>query len=41
MTIQEMYVFLSVIVQMEHNQRDTLKSYWNTLEQFLSPFMET
>lgn len=32
-TVQEMYVFLSIIVHMGHNQKDTLKIYWLTQEQ--------
>jgi len=40
-TIQEMYCFLSVTVQMGHDQRDIMKSYWSELEQFLCPFTET
>jgi len=32
MTVQEMYVFLS-IVHMGHNRKDTLKVYWLTQEQ--------
>jgi hypothetical protein len=34
----EMYLFLSVIVQMCHDQRDRLKDYWSTLEQFFMVF---
>jgi hypothetical protein len=41
MTIQEMYLPPSVIVPMGHDQRDRLKDYWFTLEQFLWLFMET
>jgi len=33
MTVQEMYVFLSIIVHMGHNQKDTLKGYCLTQEQ--------
>jgi len=33
MTVQEMYVLLSIIVHMGHNQKDTLKIYWSTQEQ--------
>jgi len=40
-TIHEMYLFLSVIVKMRHDQRDMLKACWCILEQFLQPFAET
>jgi len=33
-TIQEMYSFLAIIVQMGHDQKDMMKAYWNTAEQF-------
>jgi hypothetical protein len=39
-TVQKMYLFLSV-VQMGYDQRDTLISYWSTLEHFLYLFTET
>jgi hypothetical protein len=39
-SIQEMYLFLSFILQMGDNQRNTLKMYWLTWEQILQPFME-
>jgi hypothetical protein len=38
MTIQEMYLVSSIIVQMGHHQRDKLKDYWSTLEQFFTAF---
>jgi len=38
MTVQEMYVFLSIRIQMVHGIRDTLKGYWFTLEQFYTLF---
>jgi hypothetical protein len=31
-TIQEMCLYLDITVQMRHNQKDTLKGYWSTLE---------
>jgi hypothetical protein len=37
-TIQEMYTFLAIIVQMVHDQKDRLKAYWSTAEQFSMPF---
>jgi len=32
-TVQEMCLFLAVIVQMGHDPRDMLRDYWLTLEQ--------
>jgi hypothetical protein len=29
MSVQEMYLFLAFIVQMGHNQEDTLNGYWS------------
>jgi hypothetical protein len=37
-TIWEMYLFLSIIVQMGHDQRDRLNDYSSTLEQFFMAF---
>jgi len=37
-TVQEMYVFLAVIVQMGYDLRDTLKDYWSALEQYFMVF---
>jgi hypothetical protein len=37
-TVQEMYMFLAIIIQMGHGIRDTLKEYWSTLEQIYTPF---
>jgi hypothetical protein len=37
-TIQEMYFFVSVTVQMGHNQIYILKDYWSTPEQFYTAF---
>jgi hypothetical protein len=34
MTIQEMYSFLAIIVQMGHDQKDRVKAYGSTEEQF-------
>jgi hypothetical protein len=34
MTVQEIYFLLAVTVQKRHGQRDELKDYWSTLEQF-------
>jgi hypothetical protein len=33
-TILEIYLFLSIIVQLDDDQRKRLKNYWSTLEQF-------
>jgi hypothetical protein len=38
MTIPEMYLFVSIVLQMGHDQRDRLKDYWSTLEQFFMAF---
>jgi hypothetical protein len=37
-TVQEMCLFLAIIVQMGQDQRDTLKDYWSTLEQYFMAF---
>jgi hypothetical protein len=37
-TVQEMCLFLVIIVQMGLDQRDTLKDYWLTLEQYFTAF---
>ena len=34
MTVQETCLFLVIILQMGHDQRDTLSDYWLTLEQY-------
>jgi len=40
-TIQEMYSFLAISVQMRHDQKDPMKAYWSTVEQFsVCPFTE-
>jgi hypothetical protein len=33
-TTQEMYMFFAIIVQVGHNQKDTLEDYWSTSKQF-------
>jgi hypothetical protein len=38
MTTREIYLFVSVIVQMGHNQRTALKDYWSTLQQLLMAY---
>lgn len=40
MALQEMCLFLTIIVQMGHDQSNMLKDYWSTLEQFCMAFME-
>jgi hypothetical protein len=37
-SIQEVYLIVSIILQMGHDQRYTLKDYWFTLEQLLDTF---
>jgi hypothetical protein len=37
--VQEIYLFIAVILQMGHDQRDILKDYWSTAENFLWLFM--
>jgi hypothetical protein len=34
LTIQEMYLFLSITAQMGHDQKDRIKDYWSILEEF-------
>jgi hypothetical protein len=34
MTVQEVYIFLAVIIQKGHDVRDTMKSLWSSVEQF-------
>jgi len=38
MTVQKMCLFLAIIGQMVHDQRDTLKDCWSTLVQYLMAF---
>jgi hypothetical protein len=38
MTFQEMCLFLVIVVQMGHDQRDVLKDYWSTLEWYFVAF---
>jgi hypothetical protein len=33
-TVQDMRLFLAIIVQVGHDQRDMLKGYWSTIEQY-------
>jgi hypothetical protein len=37
-TIQEMYSFLAIRLQMGHDEKETMKAYWSTAEQLSVPF---
>jgi hypothetical protein len=37
MIVPEMMLFLTIIIQMAHDIRDSLKDYWSTLKQFYTP----
>jgi hypothetical protein len=37
-TIEELYTFLAIILQMGHDQRDSMKDYWSRDEQYHTPF---
>jgi len=37
-TIEEMYKFFGLIIQMGHDQRHSLKDYWSREEQYSTPF---
>jgi hypothetical protein len=37
-TVKELCLFLAIIVQMGHDQRDVPKDYWPTQEQFYMVF---
>jgi hypothetical protein len=37
-SVQEMYIFLPVIIQIGHDEWHTFKDYWFTLEQLYKPF---
>jgi len=39
--VQEMCLFWAIIVQMGHDQRDTVKDYWSTQEHTSQPTKET
>jgi hypothetical protein len=38
LTVQDMYLFLAIIVQVGHDQREMLKGYWSTTEQYFLAF---
>ena len=38
MTVQKMCLFLAIIMQIRHDQRDMLKDYLSTLEQYFMAF---
>jgi hypothetical protein len=37
-TVQEICLFVTIIVQMGHNKRGMLKDYWWTLEEYFMAF---
>ena len=37
-TMEDMYRFFAMIIQMGHDQRDCLKDYWSREEQYFTPF---
>ena len=37
-TIEEMYTFFGLVIQMGHDQRHSLKDYWSREEQYCIPF---
>ena len=37
-TVQEMWWFLETTVQLGHDQRDKMKDYWSTLDQYITAF---
>jgi hypothetical protein len=37
-TIEEMYTFFGLIIEMKHDQRHSLKDYWSREEQYCTPF---
>ena len=37
-TIEEIYKFFALIIQMEHDQRGSFKDYWPREEQYCTPF---
>ena len=37
-TMEELYKFLAIIIQMGHDQRDSMKDYWSREEQYYTPF---
>jgi hypothetical protein len=37
-TTEELYKFLAIIIQIGHDQQDSLKDYWSRDEQYYTPF---
>ena len=37
-TVEEMYTFFGLVIQMGHDQRYSLKDYWSRQEQYCTPF---
>jgi hypothetical protein len=37
-TMEELYKFLAIIIQMGHDQQDSMKDYWSRKEQYHTPF---
>ena len=37
-TMEEMYRFFVIIIQLGHDQYDCLKDYWGREEQYFTPF---
>jgi hypothetical protein len=36
--MEDLYKFLAIIIQMGHEQQDTMKDYWSRKEQYHTPF---
>jgi hypothetical protein len=36
--MEELFLFFAIIIQMGHDQRDSLKDYWSREEQYYTPF---
>jgi hypothetical protein len=37
-TLQDMYSFFTLLLQMGHDTKETLKAYWTRAKQFCTPF---
>jgi hypothetical protein len=37
-TMEDLYKFLAIIIQMGHDQRDSMKDYWSREEEYHTPF---
>jgi hypothetical protein len=40
-TVHEIYLLIAIILHMGHDQRDTMKDYWSTAENFLWQYNKT